>query len=84
MRVFERGRRRHNAYAAMVIGLKELAEKEDFGVINLYTDDSFNAISDERRDLFMADVIHPTKVGYLNWWTPKIEECLNAFLLRAQ
>lgn len=84
MRVFERGRRRHNAYAAMVIGLKELAEKEDFGVIDLYTDDSFNAISDERRDLFMADVIHPTKAGYLNWWTPKIEECLNAFLLCAQ
>ena len=28
--------------------------------------------------LYMADPIHPTKAGYLKWWTPKIEEGLYA------
>lgn len=73
-----------DAYALMVGGLKELAEKEDFGVIDLYTDEIFNAIDGEQRKLFMFDRIHPTKAGYLLWWTPKMEEYLNAYLLRAQ
>lgn len=29
---------------------------------------------------FMADKIHPTQAGYLRWWTPKMEEYLNAFM----
>ena len=27
----------------------------------------------------MADEIHPTKAGYLEWWTPKMEEFLYQF-----
>ena len=71
-----------DAYAAMVNGLKELAEKEDFGVIDLYTDEAFNTISDEQRKLFMFDSIHPTMAGYLVWWTPKMEEYLSEYLTR--
>lgn len=60
-------------YAAMVDRLMELKEKWDIGVIDLYTDDAFNAIDDELYSLYMADPIHPTKAGYAEWWFPKME-----------
>ena len=48
-------------YAAMVDRLKELQRKWGIGVIDLYTDEAFNAIEKEAYDLYMADPIHPTK-----------------------
>ena len=30
----------------------------------------------------MADNIHPTKAGYLEWWTPKIEAYIVDYLSR--
>lgn len=35
-----------------------------------YSNKEFNNISAEERSLYMADNIHPTKAGYLEWWTP--------------
>ena len=26
-----------------------------------------------KKDLYMADRIHPTKAGYRDWWGPEIE-----------
>ena len=71
-----------DVYGEMVKGLKECSEKEGFGVIDLYTDEDFNAIGEEQRKLFMYDRIHPTKAGYLLWWTPKMEEYINAYLTK--
>ena len=70
-------------YAAMVQALKQIQEQYGIGVIDLYTDKEFNDISEEERDLYMADKIHPTQAGYLKWWTPKMEEYLNAFMTGA-
>ena len=67
-------------YAAMVKRLEELAEKDDFGVIDLYTDTVFNDIDKEQKNLFMADDVHPTRAGYLCWWTPRMEEYLKSYL----
>ena len=67
-------------YAAMVGALKQIAAEYGIGVIDLYTDEAFNAITDEQRSLYMADSIHPTKAGYLLWWTPEMEEYLYAFV----
>ena len=67
-------------YAAMVEALKEIQQKYGIGVIDLYTDEAFNDISEEQRLLYMADDIHPTKAGYLEWCTPKMEEYLYQFL----
>lgn len=67
-------------YAAMVGALKQIAAEYGIGVIDLYTDEAFNAITDEQRSLYMADGIHPTKAGYLLWWTPEMEEYLYAFV----
>ena len=62
-----------DAYAAMVERLYALRGKWDLGVIDLYTDEAFNAIDPEAYDFYMYDSIHPTKAGYLEWWFPKME-----------
>lgn len=63
-------------YAEMVDAVKQIAEIKGIYVIDLYTDAAFNDITKEQRSLYMADKIHPTKAGYLEWWTPKFEQVL--------
>lgn len=64
------------SYSAMVEALEEIQQKYDIGVIDLYTDEEFNDITAEQYELYMADAIHPTRAGYLEWWTPKMEKYL--------
>lgn len=66
----------NEAYAAMVERLHELERKWDFTVVDLYSNEEFNSIDQEKRDFYMMDNIHPTKAGYLEWWTPFIEAAL--------
>lgn len=70
----------NDAYRAMVDRLKELQDKWEFGIIDLYSDKLFNSISKTDYNLYMYDEIHPTKAGYLNWWTPAIETYLYKYL----
>ena len=63
-------------YAAMVELLGRIAGKRNIAVIDLWNDAGFNAITGEQRALYMADPIHPTRAGYLEWWTPRFEEAL--------
>lgn len=65
-----------DAYSKMVQALYEIRDKYGIGIIDLYTDRAFNAITDTERNLYMADAVHPKKAGYLLWWTPKFEEVL--------
>ena len=67
-------------YAAMVSALRQIEAKYGIGVIDLYTDEVFNDITEQERALYMADAIHPTRAGYLEWWTPKMEEYLYTFV----
>ena len=64
----------------MVDSLYEISKIYDIGIIDLYRDKIFNGISKEQRESYMADAIHPTKKGYLEWWTPKFEECIIEYL----
>ena len=68
------------AYGAMVDRLLELQEKWDIGVLDLWSDDGFNNLSDDTRALYMADGIHPTKAGYRDWWGPELERQLCIYL----
>lgn len=61
-------------YDQMVKALHETAETQDIQIIDMWNDASFNA---QRKDNFMADPIHPTKEGYLMWWTPYFERKLS-------
>ena len=68
------------SYSAMVAAVKEIATLKGIGVIDLYTDTAFNDITSEQRSLYMADKIHPTKAGYLEWWTPKMEQYIYDYI----
>lgn len=63
-------------YAGMVALLHEISEKWDITVIDMWSDTDFNEISPEQRELYLADSIHPTKAGYLQWWTPYMEKAI--------
>lgn len=61
-------------YQAMVDRLFELQQKWGIGVLDLWSGDAFNDISEEQRSLYMIDDIHPTKAGYRDWWCPEMEK----------
>lgn len=66
-------------YAEMRQRLLELRNRySELSVIDLWQDDSFNGIDDQRRALYMLDGIHPTKAGYRDWWGPEIDRQLCA------
>ena len=67
-------------YQQMVDLLREIQKKWEIGVIDLWNDPDMLAVSPEDYALYMADGIHPTRAGYLCWWTPKFETFLTAFL----
>ena len=57
-------------YEEMISLLYELKDKWEIHVVDLYYDKEFN---ERKKDLYMADRIHPTKAGYRDWWGPEIE-----------
>lgn len=67
-------------YHQMVDKLHELAQKWTIGVIDLWSDEDFNLISDSMREMYMRDEIHPTRAGYAQWWGPVIEEQIIKFM----
>ncbi len=69
-------------YAAMVARLHELEEKWGIGVLDLWSDEAFNNITESQRALYMKDNIHPVKAGYRDWWGPELERQLTEFLGR--
>lgn len=68
------------AYADMVELLNQIAQKWDIAVIDMWNDEAFNSISEDQRGLYMADAIHPSQAGYLEWWTPYFESTLEEIL----
>lgn len=63
-------------YQAMVNLLLEIQKKWNIEIIDMWNDVDFNNITDEQKSLYMADYIHPTQAGYLEWWTPVFENKL--------
>ena len=68
------------AYADMVALLKEISQKWNISIINLWDEPSFNAVSREDYERFMADPIHPNLEGYKLWWGPFIEQSIKELL----
>lgn len=58
-------------YQEMVDALYLLQEKWGIGIIDLWNGLDVNI---ENYELYMADKIHPTQAGYLEWWTPYMEK----------
>ena len=49
---------------------------EDFVFIDMYSDSEFNNISNQLKNEYMADDIHPTLKGYQEWLMPYIEKII--------
>lgn len=69
-----------DAYGRLVMLLEEVRQKWEISVIDMWNDEAFNDISEEQRTLYYADPIHPTRAGYLEWWTPCFERFLSEIL----
>lgn len=69
-----------DAYSAMVGRLREIAERDGAGVLDLWSGDMFNQISEEERTLYMKDEIHPYKAGYRDWWGSELEKQMITYL----
>lgn len=69
-------------YGNLVSKVKEIAEKWTYEgyevkVIDLCNDKEFNEqVTDEYYAWCMNDPVHPKRAGYLQWWTPYIENQL--------
>lgn len=63
-------------YGKMVELLLEIQKKWDINVIDFWNDAQINSITEEEKQLYLVDHIHPTKAGYKVWWLPKIQESL--------
>lgn len=63
-------------YGKMVDLLLEIQKKWDITVIDLWNDEEINNITDEQKEIYLIDHIHPTKAGYKEWWLPAFQETL--------
>jgi lysophospholipase L1-like esterase len=68
-------------YPEMVDLLLQIQEKWGIGVIDMFNNEEMTAIfGTEQYDAYMTDQVHPNRTGYIEWWTPYIEECLVEYL----
>ncbi len=64
------------AYGKMAALLEALRQKRGFTVIDLWNNGALNAATQQYRERYMADAIHPTQAGYEELWAPVFEEAL--------
>lgn len=61
-------------YQNMVDALYLIKEKWNIGIIDLWNNVEMHNLAEEKYDVYMADVIHPTELGYREWWLPEFEK----------
>ena len=68
-------------YPEMVQLLLEIQKKWDIGVIDLFNNPDMTAIyGTELYNSYMFDEVHPTRAGYVEWWTPVMNAGLIEYL----
>ena len=65
------------AYQAMIRLLYDLQTEYGFFILDLYNDPQMRAVAPEDYARYMSDPIHPTLLGYRQWWTPKFIDFCN-------
>ena len=59
----------------------EIQKKWDIGVIDLFNNPDMTAIyGTELYNSYMFDEVHPTRAGYVEWWTPVMDAGLIEYL----
>ena len=65
-------------YAQLVTAVHDVQVKRaDFEIIDLFNNEAFNSQS---RTTYMANPIHPTRAGYIQWWGPQVAQELSVLL----
>lgn len=64
-------------YGEMVKRLLSLKEEEGYEVLDLWNDEGFLK---KKKDGYMADDVHPTLLGYKEWWAPAFEGAIRRLL----
>lgn len=59
------------AYEAMIHLLYDIQKEYDFYILDLFNDKTMQGIHPDLYEKYMHDPVHPTFVGYKEWWTPK-------------
>ena len=67
-----------DTYYEMVRVTDEICRKWGAEFINLWDDPEVSSIPIKDYKFYMSDVVHPTKAGYAEWWTPIFQERLYA------
>ncbi|MBR5569951.1 MAG: DUF4886 domain-containing protein [Oscillospiraceae bacterium] len=68
------------AYASMVSLLLDIQAKWGIGVIDLWNNPEMTALlGTSQYAQYMSDAIHPTALGYKQWWTPVFEAYMNNY-----
>ena len=67
----------NNEYSDMIDLLYKLKERYSFYILDLYHDKDMLSVSKEDYARYMKDKVHPTLLGYTEWWTPKFIDFLN-------
>lgn len=57
-------------YEKMIRLLYDLQKEYDFSILDLFYDKSMRSVRPEDYLRYMSDPIHPTLIGYKEWWTP--------------
>ena len=63
-------------YERMIELLYELKNEYEFEILDLFNDGDMLAVSEEDYRRYMKDPVHPTLLGYKEWWTPKFVDFL--------
>ena len=58
-------------YGQMIDLLYALKHEYAFEILDLFNDTEMSQVSQSDYQLYMRDPIHPTLLGYTEWWTPK-------------
>lgn len=58
-------------YERLVRMLVSLQKEYGFYILDLWNDAEMLSVSETDYQKYMADAVHPTFVGYRDWWTPK-------------
>ena len=61
-------------YEQLIALLYELQTEYAFEILDLFYDESMSSVDREDYARYMKDPIHPTLLGYSEWWTPKFLE----------
>lgn len=70
-------------YEEMVDLLLKIQEKWGIEVVDMFHNEEMTAVyGTELYNEYMHDEVHPFRKGYVEWWTPVIEEYLTEFLAK--